>query len=138
MEYRNPTYNQFGTIDVEIDHPVFGWIPFTASPDDPDQSGRDIFATINLAEVAAFIEPEPLPPVIPDSVSARQFKLQLLFSDILDEFEAFISTQSRAVQIAYDNSGSFVRSEPMMQSGFTALGFNDAQIDAFFVAAATL
>ena len=37
MEIRNPVYNAFGTIDCEINHPQFGWIPFTASPDDrPD------------------------------------------------------------------------------------------------------
>jgi hypothetical protein len=31
-----------------------------------------------------------------------------------------------------------VRSEPMMQVGFAALGFSPEQIDAFFVAAAAL
>lgn len=80
----------------------------------------------------------PLPPAAPTSVSARQFKLQLLASGLLDQVEAFIASQGKAVQIAYDNSGSFVRTEPMMQSGFTALGFTGPQIDAFFMAAAKL
>lgn len=75
---------------------------------------------------------------VPISVSARQFKLQLLASSLLDQVEAFIVSQGQAVQIAYENSGSFVRTEPMMQSGFTALGFTDEQIDAFFMAAADL
>ena len=84
-------------------------------------------------------EPEPEPePVIPDSVSARQFKLQLLASGLLDQVEGWIATQDKAVQIAYANSGSFVRTEPMMQTGFAALGFTATQIDAFFTAAATL
>ncbi|RWK26834.1 DUF4376 domain-containing protein [Mesorhizobium sp.] len=44
MDYRNPVYNQFGAIDLEIEHPAFGWIPFTASPDDPEELGRAMFA----------------------------------------------------------------------------------------------
>jgi hypothetical protein len=72
------------------------------------------------------------------SVSSRQFKLQLLSSGLLDKVDAWIASQSRAVQIAFEYSGSFVRDEPMMASGFAAMGFTDAQIDAFFEAAAKL
>ena len=43
IQYRNVTRNQNGTLDVEIDHPVFGWVPFTASPDDPEEHGRIIY-----------------------------------------------------------------------------------------------
>ncbi|RUX79342.1 hypothetical protein EN904_10575 [Mesorhizobium sp. M7A.F.Ca.CA.001.07.2.1] len=75
---------------------------------------------------------------VPGSVSARQFKLQLLASGLLGQVEAFIAAKGPAVQIAYDNSNSFVRTEPMMASGFAALGFNDEQVDAFFVAAAQI
>ncbi|MBZ9822348.1 hypothetical protein [Mesorhizobium sp. CA4] len=75
---------------------------------------------------------------VPASVSARQFKLQLLSNGLLDQVEAFVAAQGQAVQIAYDNSGTFVRSEPMMQAGFAALGFADEQVDAFFVAASKL
>lgn len=81
-------------------------------------------------------EPEPAPPVT--SVSARQFKLQLLAAGLIDDVEAWVQAQDRAIQIAYANSGTFVRGEPMMQQGFTDLGFTSAQIDAFFTAAALL
>lgn len=85
------------------------------------------------------------PPPVPDRVTARQFKLQLLAlpaigggETLLDDVEAWIATQSRAVQIAFEASGTFVRDEPMMQAGFTALGFSEGQIDAFFTAASAL
>lgn len=78
------------------------------------------------------------PPAAPDSVSARQFKLQLLAAGLLDDVGAWVQAQDQAVQIAYENSGSFVRNEPMMQTGFAALGFTEEQIDAFFTAAAEL
>lgn len=75
---------------------------------------------------------------VPSSVSARQFKLQLLASGLLVQVEAWIAAQDQAVQIAYTNSGTFVRSEPMMQTGFAALGFTPEQVDTFFTAAAKL
>ncbi|MGN6772612.1 MAG: hypothetical protein ACTHJQ_22600 [Rhizobiaceae bacterium] len=75
---------------------------------------------------------------VPDRVTSRQFKLQLLASGLLDQVETWIASQDQAVQIAYANSGTFLRTEPMMQTGFAALGFTADQIDAFFTAAATL
>lgn len=61
---RNPIYNAAGTIDCELDHPVYGWIPFTASPDDPDDGGRHAYELImsgKFGEIAAYVEPEPVP-----------------------------------------------------------------------------
>jgi uncharacterized protein YfaA (DUF2138 family) len=34
MEYRNPYYSTETTIDCEINHPKYGWIPFTAVRED--------------------------------------------------------------------------------------------------------
>ena len=46
METRNAKYNEHGTIDCEIKHQIYGWIPFTASPDDVEQHGKDIHAEL--------------------------------------------------------------------------------------------
>lgn len=43
MESRNAVFNAQGSIDCEINHPVHGWIPFTASPEDNVQLGVDLF-----------------------------------------------------------------------------------------------
>lgn len=48
MEIRNPQYTATGAIDCEIDHPVLGWIPFTATPDDVEPHGREIFKALKL------------------------------------------------------------------------------------------
>jgi hypothetical protein len=34
MNYRNPAYNYLGQINCEIEHPEYGWIPFTCDPND--------------------------------------------------------------------------------------------------------
>lgn len=85
------------------------------------------------------LNPSPEPPaLVPDRVTARQFKLQLLAAGLIDQVEAWIATQPRAVQIAYEYSGTFVRDEPMMQAGFSALGFTEQEVSDFFTAAAAL
>lgn len=43
VEVRSAVYNTSGGIDCEINHPILGWVPFTASPDDVEQFGRDLF-----------------------------------------------------------------------------------------------
>lgn len=101
----------------------------------PDGSKASAGVVDAIKALASIIEEEP---DVPDRVTARQFKLQLLTDGLLDQVEAWISTQERAVQIAFEYSGTFVRDEPMMQAGFSALGFNEAQIDAFFTSAAEL
>jgi hypothetical protein len=60
MLVRNLSYNARGTIDCEIEHPVLGWIPFTASPDDVEERGRSIHAAAivgEYGEIAAYVEP---------------------------------------------------------------------------------
>ncbi|WP_433739806.1 DUF4376 domain-containing protein [Pseudomonas putida] len=46
MDIRNPRYNQRGTIDCEVEHGDLGWIPFTASPEDDNEFGRELYASL--------------------------------------------------------------------------------------------
>ena len=76
MDYRNAHYNQYGTVDLEINHPDYGWIPFTASPNDPDESGRELYAQVVAAgNIAPFdpstAPPPPRPTVLKSTVQAR-------------------------------------------------------------------
>ena len=56
MNYRNAAYNSQGTIDCEIEHVTYGWIPFTADPNDVEPHGREMFNT--LKDIAAPYEEE--------------------------------------------------------------------------------
>lgn len=60
MQVKNPSYNSVGTIDCDINHPSFGWIPFTASPDDVGPLGKEIYANAVSGEyghVADYVAP---------------------------------------------------------------------------------
>ena len=54
------TYTARGDIDMLVEHPIFGVIPFTASPDDPEDYGRDLFTRAKAGEfgpIAAYVDP---------------------------------------------------------------------------------
>lgn len=72
---RNPTYNAVATIDCELDHPAHGWIPFTASPNDPDEGGRVIHKLLvdgQFGEIAPYVEPEPVPLTLEQILDLRR------------------------------------------------------------------
>lgn len=60
IEFRNAKYDQSGTITCEINHPKFGWIPFTASASDIEPHGVLIFESIvESGNVAPFDGGQP-------------------------------------------------------------------------------
>jgi hypothetical protein len=76
--------------------------------------------------------------LVPDSVSARQFRLQLRRAGFIDQVKAWVALQDEETQDAFEYSGTFVSTEPMMMAGFNALGFTQEQKDTFFLAASKL
>ena len=50
IAFRGVRLLEDGRFDCEIEHPHFGWIPFTAAPDDVEPHGRAIWAAIKAAQ----------------------------------------------------------------------------------------
>lgn len=70
---KNPKYNADGTIDIDVNHPVLGWIPFTASPNDSESHGLLIYqAALSGAygEVAPYVKSEE--EFISDALAERE------------------------------------------------------------------
>lgn len=66
---RNVTALPDGRFNCEIEHPLYGWIPFTADPNDPEQRGRDIWAAImetNPPSSVATDDPTIVAPTVDD------------------------------------------------------------------------
>lgn len=61
MQVRSLKYTSLPNIVVmEIDHPTYGWIPFSASPNDSEQLGRDLYAQAiagTLGAVTPYVKP---------------------------------------------------------------------------------
>lgn len=105
-----------------------------------DNQGRRKMVDGQLVE---FVLPPP-EPIIPDRVSSRQFFLMLDIMDattnpgIFDQVDAWVKSQPRAIRLAYEKAGSFVRTDDNLQQGFAELGFSSEQVIAFFVGASAL
>ena len=54
MEWRHAQFNAFGGIDCEINHPVWGWVPFTAVADD---AGAEFDVAALVAEMTPHAAP---------------------------------------------------------------------------------
>jgi hypothetical protein len=81
MQIRNPVYTATGAIDCEVAHPQLGWIPFTASPQDIEAHGRDIFAAARQMRPAEYVAPSG--PAPEDILALERAGMRLSFSQLL-------------------------------------------------------
>lgn len=145
MQARNFAFNALGTIDCEIKHPAYGWIPFTADHGDPEPMGRDLYAQAlagELGPVAEYVAPPPPAPVVPQIVTMRQARLALLGAGLLPMVDAAIaalpSPQKEAALIEWDYSSEVHRNKPFVQTLAAALSLSTEQLDSLFTQAAQL
>jgi hypothetical protein len=75
---------------------------------------------------------------VPELISPRQFRLQALAMGILQQIETWVAGQSSATKIAWEYSTEFRRNNIMFNQAADALGYTEAQKDAFFIAASQL
>ena len=138
MEYRNPRKTAGAAIDCEINHPTYGWIPFTADPSDTG-------ALFDVASLYAALAADPNtleyvapPPVVPQSITPRQVRLVLLAQGLLASVEDMIAQQDESTRIAWQYASEFRRDDPLLLSLATSLNLTEQQLDDFFIAANTL
>lgn len=57
---RNPAYNADGYINLEINHPDYGWIPYTLNMSDEDTTidNDKLKSIVDTMSIAEYIEPE--------------------------------------------------------------------------------
>jgi hypothetical protein len=145
VDYKNPIFTKSGAIDCDINHPAHGWIPFTASPDDSEKHGRDLYAAILVAGgVAAYVAP-PMPTEA--EVLTRQraamscSKMQGILTlgetkwgEVLTYREDVDTTWAEKVII--DSAQDWQRTSENIAFFGYLLGYTDEQMDTLFAAAA--
>lgn len=89
MNYRNPRFNGVGSINCEIEHPVYGWIPFTASPDDTEEVGREVYAAALAEGPSEYVA--PLPPANDEVIEVAKMRRQYAYTAEADPL--FFKTQ---------------------------------------------
>jgi hypothetical protein len=76
MDIRNPVFTADNRIDCEIEHPVYGWIPFTADPNDVEAHGQEIYASALAMGPADYVAPAVVPPTKADQEELRRSAYQ--------------------------------------------------------------
>lgn len=139
MQFRNAQHNAFGTIDCEIEHPVYGWIPFTADPNDVEPLGAEVF---NAAKgtAATYVAPviDPAATLAAERASMvctpAQMRLALLGAGLLATVQA-IADSDPAAAIIWEYATQIVRTSPFIDALGGPNGFTPEQIDDLFRAA---
>jgi hypothetical protein len=131
----------YSAIDVVLEHPIFGDVKFTATPD--GDSYGNIFDRATSGEfgiIAQFIPPPPAPRMIPYEVSRFQGMAALSLCGYLSDVEEYFNSPNADdfSKLAWDNIQTFRRDSPMLTSLGSMLELTDEQIDDLFVFASTL
>ncbi|MFM6959548.1 MAG: hypothetical protein ACKOW0_00795 [Schleiferiaceae bacterium] len=146
IKARSPQHNSAGTIDMEIEHPVYGWIPFTASPDDTEPMGRDLYAQAvagDLGPVAEYVAPPPMPTAVPKVVTRAQGKAALLQAGLWSPVLLYVNaiedgTQRSLAEVAVNDTTHWERSSPFLNAAAQALGLSSEQMDQLFTTASQI
>jgi hypothetical protein len=156
MNVRNAKYNAYGTIDCEIDHPVYGWIPFTASSDDVEPLGVAVFqAAQGIAEAFA-PPPDPSEAEVlaawrsTATVSRAEFVIACVGAGILteadgekaatgewpDAFNGFLTGMDFAGRVRaraeWKDNATIRRLAPTLLALQAVAKLTDEQVDALF------
>jgi hypothetical protein len=140
MDIRNPQYNAAGSIDCEINHPVFGWIPFTATPHPSEPLGTEIFQDATLGKLGP-IAPYVTPPIpVPASISRFQARAMLLQTNLLAGVEAMMAAPETDAfaRLAWADASIFRRNSPLVTAMAGTLGLSEGQLDDMFRFANTI
>ena len=119
-----PRYTYSGTIELVLNHPQFGEIPFCASPADLEPHGRDLYAraiTGEFGPIAAYVAP-PTPTPTPRACSSLQFMDRFTESEQLSIVTATMCVPQ--VKIWYDRmiaATEIVYKDPRTIGGLQAL-----------------
>ena len=144
-EIKNAVFANAGqtAINCEIQLSSGEWLPFTASSDDAEPHGRDVFAAIiESGNVADYVEPEPLPEPVPQTLTARQARLALhgigKLSDVPAAIAALPEPQKTQVEIEWEYATHIERANPFVDVLADALQLTDEQKAQLFIEGAKL
>lgn len=129
-------------INLDVDFKEMGPVPFTASANDTEPHGKDLFTRASAGEfgpLAVYVAP---PVAIPTVVTMRQARLALLGAGLLTTVNSAIAAMSGtagdAARIEWEFAATVDRGSPLVASLSAALNLSPAQLDSLFSAAAVL
>ncbi len=116
-----PQYNKDATINIEYDHPVLGLIPFTASKDDVDETGIQLYNDIIAGKYGK------ITPYVESIIQARKSKI----SSFVTDYQIAITKDITYNSVIYQADKA---SQDDLNVVLTGLGTNDVPPGFYWVA----
>ena len=164
--WQNPQWRaDVDGIDVDVEHPEYGWLPYLALPDDPldihfqgdEVLPERLYATIVASGVpiadANPIPPPPTPDIAPKLALVRAMRLRQMNGNAITNpatqtsvwqyVQAALAQADPTVQEDWDLLTSVPRQDPIMRGLVQGLPFPagvdpDAMVDQIFQLAAAI
>lgn len=86
-------------------------------------------------QTASYVPP---PPAVPQRITPLQARKALRAAGLMAAVQAFIATQPDEVQDEWEYAITIERSNTTLTNAATALGLTEAQVDALFIAGASM
>lgn len=152
MEYQNPSYTRNNEeINCEVKHAKYGWIPFTARPDDGEEFGRELYAqiladaeegAITIAAYTGESSEELELRVFRETATVSAFQAHQALDDFgyIEQVETIIADPATLPKTrrAWQMATEFRRLSPTVLEIAAALELTDEQIDELFVHALSI
>lgn len=123
-------------INVTLETDVYGEIPFSASPDDVEAHGREIFADAvagKFGPIAEYIPPV-VSVVIPQEISKAQGIATLMDYGYWPAVNTYLTTQAPPETLILFNAVTvFNRASPLLLQIQGLLGISDGVVDQMFI-----
>jgi hypothetical protein len=113
-------------------------VPFTATPDDPEPMGRELFAAAVAGEfgpVGEYVPPPPAPAPVPASITQRQLLIALAAAGSISAEEAIAAGQTGAARIIWATMTEVYREDPLIVAIAAAAVATSEQVDELLTAA---
>ena len=132
-------------IDLFATCEEYGEIPMTLNLMDtedlhtfvkPDGTEVPLEQYCKTLEIGAYTEPEPI-IIIPEVITMRQARLQLLEVGLLDDVEALVALDRKS-QIEWEYASEVYKQSQLVEAIKGSLNLTDTQIDNMFVEASKL
>ena len=127
-------------LDVTLETDVFGEIPFSASPDDVEAYGREIFADAVAGKFGVIAEyvPPAVPVGVPQEISKAQGIATLMENGYWPAVNTYFTTQASPETLTLFNAVTvFNRTSPLLLQVQALLGISDEEVDQMFISGAT-
>lgn len=131
-------YDNCGNYTGSIEHVRYAPIPGNCTLDVPPDGQYPVWNGSSWDLKDEPVIPPPVSPVVPQSITPRQCRLELLNRGLLDQVETMIAEQDQATRITWEYAVSFERNNPLLLALANNIGLSEFEIDEFFIEASKL